>query len=68
MFGTSILDKHFFYGDNISISVIPEGNIAVQKVKGTLFDGKGQVIKNNIPFNLQNGEWTNKMHLPTERR
>lgn len=34
MFDVSILNKHFFYGDNISLKVAPEGNINLKQVKG----------------------------------
>ena len=60
MFDISILNKHFFYGDNIALSVVPEGNIPLQQVRGTLIDGKGRVVKAGIPFSQQDSEWTNK--------
>jgi len=60
MFNISILNKHFFYGDNISIATVPEGKIALKELRGVLIDGKGKVLKNHIPFNLEKGEWINK--------
>lgn len=60
MFGVSVLNKHFFYGDNVALSILPEGNIALSQVKGTLIDGKGKILKDNISFKHQNGEWANK--------
>ena len=67
MFNISILDKHFFYGDNITITAAPEGNIDLQQVRGTLIDGKGQVVKDNIPFLWQDSGWTNKaIYQPKE--
>lgn len=59
MFNTSILDKHFFYGDTIGLSVVPEGNIALDGVQGTLIDAKGKIVKDHIPFKKQPAGWTN---------
>lgn len=60
MFSTSIIDKHFFYGDTIDLSFTTEENIALSEVRGTLIDGKGVVIKDNILFRQKNNEWINK--------
>ncbi|MEJ7693940.1 DUF4962 domain-containing protein [Daejeonella sp.] len=57
MFETSILNKHFFYGDNISLKVAPEGNISLKQVKGTLVDSKGNVVKDNIFLKRNGNEW-----------
>jgi hypothetical protein len=60
MFDISILNKHFFYGDNIALSVAPEGDIALTQVQGTLSDSKGNVIKSNIPFTKRGNQWANE--------
>jgi hypothetical protein len=60
MFNTSILNKHFFYDEKINLRVKAEGNISLNKVKGTLIDSNGDVVKKDIPFKDQNGEWVNK--------
>ena len=60
MFGISILNKHFFYGDNISLKAAPEGNINLKQVRGSLVDGRGQVVKDNIPFTRSGNEWVNE--------
>jgi len=59
MFGISILNKHFFYGDNIALSAAPEGGIALSQVQGTLVDSKGKVVKDNIPFTKRGSDWAN---------
>jgi hypothetical protein len=59
MFDISILNKHFFYGDNISLKVAPEGNVNLKQVKGTLLDSKGKVIKENVLFTRSGNEWVN---------
>jgi hypothetical protein len=58
-FDMSILNKHYFYGDNISLSVVPEGNITLSQVQGTLVDSKGNIIKNNIAFSKRSSDWAN---------
>lgn len=57
MFETSILNKHFFYGDQINLKLVPEGNIPLKAIKGTLLDSKGRVIKDNISLNRNGNEW-----------
>jgi hypothetical protein len=59
MFDLSILNKHFFYGDNIALIAAPEGDIPLSKVQGTLVDSKGRVVKNNIPFSRRGSGWAN---------
>src|SRR5665647_2142583 len=59
MFDISILNKHFFYGDTISLTTAAEGNISLTQVKGILLNSKGQVVKNNIPFIRHDNEWSN---------
>ena len=50
MFDVSILNKHFFYGDNINLKAAAEGDGLLKQVKGTLVDSKGKVVKDNIAF------------------
>ncbi|SKB31980.1 DUF4962 domain-containing protein [Daejeonella lutea] len=57
MFETTILNKHFFYGDNINLRVAPEGNIALKQVKGTLVDSKGIIVKDNVSLKQNGSEW-----------
>ncbi len=59
MFDETILDKHFFYGENIGLSVSPEGNASLKEVTGTLLDSRGQVIKDHIRFTKTGDQWTN---------
>jgi len=59
MLGTSILNKHYFAGDNISLSVKPEDGVVLREVSGQLLDGKGKVVKDNIKFIAANGNWIN---------
>ena len=60
MFDISILNQHFFYGDNISLKAAPENNIKLSEVKGTLVDSRGKVVKDNIPFTRSGNEWVNQ--------
>lgn len=60
MFDTSILNKHFFYGDKISLKTSPEDNISLKQLKGTLLDSQGQIIKDNIPFTKIDNKWVNE--------
>lgn len=59
MFDVSILNRHFFYGDNISLKTAPEDNITLSRVKGTLVDSHGKVVKDNIPFTKSGNDWVN---------
>lgn len=59
LFDVSILNKHFFEGDDIALQVTPENNTALRAVKGVLLDGKGKVVKDDIPFKSQGNEWVN---------
>ncbi|MEX2573174.1 MAG: DUF4962 domain-containing protein [Balneolaceae bacterium] len=78
MFDTSILNKHFFYGETISLSITPEEGtqqtrvsgystpienlspeVSLRRVAGTLIDGDGQLVRENIPFDYRNGVWVN---------
>jgi hypothetical protein len=60
MFGNSVLDRHFFFGDTISLRVVPEGKIALNQVRGVLIDGKGKVVKDKIIFNQKSGQFVNE--------
>jgi len=60
MFNTLILNKHFFYGDNIALKAAPEGNINLSSVRGTLVDSRGAIIKDNIPFTRAGNNWANE--------
>ncbi len=57
MFDKTILNKHFFYGDNISLTAAPEGNIPLKQVKATIVDSKGKVIKDNISLKSNGNSW-----------
>ena len=57
-FDLSILNKHFFAGDEISLNVAPEGNVSLREVRAKLTDGKGKIIKNNIRFTQSKGQWS----------
>jgi hypothetical protein len=59
MFGTSTLNKHFFYGDTLALALVPEGHIALDQLRGVLIDSKGKVVKDNIDFRQQNNQWIN---------
>ena len=59
MFDISILNKHFFYGDNMSLSTAPEGNVNLKQVKGTLVDSQGKIIKDDIAFSKNGNDWVN---------
>ena len=59
MFDVTILNKHFFFGDNINLKVAPEGNASLKQVTGTLVDSKGNIVKDNISFTRSGNEWTN---------
>lgn len=59
MFDISILNKHYFYGDQIAFTVIPEGDIPLRQVIGTLLDSNNRIIKDNIGFSRSKKGWTN---------
>ena len=50
MFDISILNKHFFYGDVLSLTTIPQGKIQLLQVWGKLIDGRNKIVKDNIKF------------------
>ncbi len=60
MFNSSALNKHFFYGDTISLQAITEGDVPLSKVTGSLVDSRGRVVKASIPFARQGNKWVNK--------
>jgi len=68
MFDISILNKHFFYGDELSLTTRPEEKTQLQQVKGKLMDSHGRVVKDNISFSKKGEEWVNEsIHRFTER-
>ncbi|KAB7530108.1 DUF4962 domain-containing protein [Flagellimonas olearia] len=68
MFGVSVLKKHFFHGQDIALRTKPEGNVQLNQVKGTLFDGQGNIVKQDITFEEEGGEWINEsIYSPTEK-
>jgi hypothetical protein len=68
MFDISILNKHFFYGDVLSLTTIPEEKAQLLEVKGKLTDSRNRVIKENIPFSKRGEAWTNEyIHRFTKR-
>ncbi|HLA57104.1 MAG TPA: DUF4962 domain-containing protein, partial [Puia sp.] len=60
MFDISILNRHFFFGDTLSLTAAPEEKIQLQQVKGRLMDGHGKLVKDNISFSKKGEEWTNE--------
>jgi hypothetical protein len=68
MFDVSILNKHFFYGDILSLSTRTEVTTQLKQVKGKLTDSRGRIVKDNIPFSRKGDEWTNEsIHRFLER-
>ena len=68
MFDISILNKHFFYGDVLSLTTRPEAKTQLMQVKGRLTDSRNRIVKDNIPFSRKGEEWTNEsIHHFTER-
>ena len=59
MFGQTILNKHYLYGDTISLQVKPEVNISLVKVEGSLMNSSGIVIKSGISFSKSEKGWMN---------
>ncbi|MEJ7694792.1 DUF4962 domain-containing protein, partial [Daejeonella sp.] len=60
MFDSAILNKHFFYGDDIGLQAAIEGDFDLSKVTGSLVDSRGRTVRNNIPFTRQADKWINK--------
>ncbi len=60
-FGETILKKHYFAGDKISIELQAEdGTGALKEVKGVLLDGNKKVVRSNITFKMRDGMWVNE--------
>jgi hypothetical protein len=60
MFDVTILNKHYFSGDVLSLTTRPEGNTPLTQLKGKLVNSKGKVIKDNIPFLKKAKDWSNE--------
>lgn len=61
MFDVSILNKHYFYGDVLSLLTRPEAPTHLIQLKGKLLNSQGKVVKDNIPFSRKKGEdWANE--------
>jgi hypothetical protein len=68
MFDISILNKHFFYGDVLSLTTTTEVKTQLKQVKGKLTDSRSRIVKDNISFSRKGEEWTNEsIHQFTER-
>ena len=68
MFGISILDKHYFYGDILSLTTRPENSTDLRQVKGKLLDSHGKVVDDHISFSKKGEDWSNEsIHRFTER-
>ncbi|MEP6596137.1 MAG: DUF4962 domain-containing protein, partial [Ginsengibacter sp.] len=68
MFDISILNKHFFYGDVLSLTAMAEDKTQLLQVKGKLIDNHGRVVKDNISFLKKGEDWTNEsIHRFSER-
>ncbi len=67
-FDISILDKHYFFGDILSLTTRTETETNMTQVKGKLVDSRNQVVKDNINFSKKGEEWTNaSIHRFTEK-
>ncbi|MEO6000691.1 MAG: DUF4962 domain-containing protein [Chitinophagaceae bacterium] len=60
MFDMSILNRHFFNGDMVSLITRPEEKKSLSQVKATLLDGKGKIVKDNITFKQRGDDWVNE--------
>lgn len=68
MFDISILNKHYFYGDVLSLTTRTEVKTQLTQVKGKLIDSRNRVVKDNISFSKKGEEWTNEsIHRFAER-
>jgi hypothetical protein len=68
MFDISILNKHFFYGDVLSLAARTEVKTQLTQVKGKLIDSRSRIVKDNISFSKKGEEWVNEsIHKFTER-
>ncbi|MBW7891056.1 MAG: heparinase II/III family protein [Chitinophagaceae bacterium] len=60
-FGVTILKKHYFAGDKISLELqAEEGMAGLREVTGELLNGKREIVKNNIAFRKVNEKWINE--------
>jgi hypothetical protein len=62
MFGFSILNRHFFYGDTIGITVKPEdapGKGALNGVTCDLLDPSGKKVVSGLAMASSGGNWSN---------
>lgn len=60
MFDVSILNRHYFYGDMLSLSARPEGNVSITQLKGSLVNSEDEVVKENILFLKKGEDWVNE--------
>lgn len=68
MFDVSILNKHFFFGDILSLTTRSEAKTQLTQVKGKLIDSHNKTVKDNINFSRKGDGWTNSsIHRFTER-
>jgi len=59
-FYLSFLNRHYFYGDTMSLRVRPEGDVPLDRVRGRLLDSSGRVVRDNIAFENRGGAWVNE--------
>ena len=59
MFGVSILNRHYFYKDVISLKISSEDNEMPGSVSGTLVNSQGKIVKDNIQFKRDGNSWVN---------
>lgn len=60
MFGFSVLDRHFYYGDPLRIAVKPEdapGAGPLTSVTGTLADPTGKIVAAGVELRERDGAW-----------
>ena len=57
-FDVSVLKKHFFHGDTISLAVTPEKGSPVNSITGNIVDSNGRTVASNEKFydNGSNGD------------
>jgi hypothetical protein len=60
MFNVSVLNKHYFFGDVISLKTSTEGNLNLKQVKASLIDSRGKMVKDNIAFTHSGNDWQNE--------
>ena len=60
MFDVSILNKHYFYGDVLSLETKPEEPTNITQLKGKLIDSEGKVVKDKFFFSKQGTDWINE--------